>query len=233
MKHRLEAAVLSALALLAVGPAAAAKEGWPRCGRDDECPGFYLSVVTLQGDARLSVGRTCSGDWRHVWGRRDARETIQQWLHDAADEGRGRLCIPLHPDVDEVRVTSTGGDCGYGRGDVSATASQPGRGTVLRRSAGGASALLPGCHATIGNEATGIVAYGGVAVDFADGHTFGDSYARDYFYGVYDGHTSGRVRPFGAGVAAISQFNTYRYRVEIMARGRDDWTWGNPEENGK
>ena len=43
----------------------------------------------------------------------------------------------------------------------------------------------------------------------------------------------GRVRPCGASVVAISQFNTYHYRVEILANGRESSTWGDHEENDK
>ena len=235
MKRPLEAAAILALACLTAAPmASAADEGWPRCGRDDDCPGFYLNITTWQGDAKLSVGRSCLSGRRHVWGERDARETIQQWFDDNAADGQGRLCIPLHPEVDEIRITSTAGNCGHGGDDVIAAASKPGRDVVLHRSGGGnASAVLPGCHATIGNEEIGQVAYGGVALDFSDGYGFGDSYARDYFYGVYDGFGQGRVKLFNVGVYAISEFNTYHYRVEILARGRDDWTWGSQMENDR
>ena len=88
------------------------------------------------------------------------------------------------------------------------------------------SATLPGCHARIGNEEIGEVAYGGVVLNFADGFSFGDSYATGYFYGVYDGFGKGRVRPFGATVYAISEFNTYHYRIEISANGQAGWMWG-------
>ena len=74
--------------------------------------------------------------------------------------------------------------------------------------------------------------YGGIVLDFADGYGFGDSYAIGFFYGVYDGFRSDGVRPFGASVYALSEFNTYHYRVEILANGRGDWRWGDEGERG-
>ncbi len=219
MKRPLEKAGAMALALLFAAPAPAmSNEGWPRCMRDDDCPGFHLNVVTRQGEAIVSVGRSCAGAWRHVWRVPDARGTILQWLDENAAVASGSLCIPLHPNVDKIRITSTGGHCGFEGDGTIAFASKPGDDVVLRRSYGAVSSTtLPGCHARIGNKEIGEVAYGGIALDFSDGFGFGDSYATGYFYGVYDGLGIGRVRPFRATVYAISEFNTYHYRVEILA----------------
>ena len=235
MQPPLKWAAGAALASLITAPPASANEGWPYCWRDDDCPGFYLTVTTVRGDARLSVSRSCAGGWRHVWHKRDARETIRQWLDADAATARGSLCIPLHPQVDEIRVSSIGGHCGETDFPEIASANMPGDGAVHARGYGSAaSATFEGCHARIGPDAgEGGVAYGGIALDFADGYVFGDSYADGHFYGVYDGFGRGRVRPFGASVAAISQFNTYHYRVEILANGRESWTWGDNEENDK
>lgn len=235
MKRPLEAAVIAAFIGLVSAPAAFAAEGWPRCWRDDDRPGFFLNVTTSQGNAKVSVGWACEGQWRHVWGRSDARNTIRQWLAGETAGASGSLCIPLHPDVDEIRVTSTGGHCGEkGFPDI-AWANEPGADAVLRRGYGAAaSATLVGCHARIGPSLdSGAVAYGGIALRFADSYVFGDSYAETYFYGVYDGFGPSSVKPFGATVAAISQFNTYHYRVEILANGRDGWRWGDQEENDR
>ncbi|MDJ0683729.1 MAG: hypothetical protein QNJ84_03440 [Alphaproteobacteria bacterium] len=231
MKSSFEWAGVTTLAFLIAASPAMSQEGWPRCGREDDCPSFYLSVTTKRGDARLSVSRDCAGAWRHVWRKRDARETIRQWLDHSAAGAAGTLCIPLHPDVDEIRVSSIGGHCGETDFPEIASANAPGAGAVLARGYGrAASARFEGCHARIGPDAgEGGVAYGGVALDFADGYVFGDSYADGYFYGVYDGFGRGRVRPFGVAVAAISQFNTYHYRVEILMNGRNRWTWGDKE----
>ncbi len=204
-----------------------ANQGWPRCSRDDECLGFFLNVVTRQGNAVVSVGSTCTGEWRHIWGMSDARGTIRQWLDKNSATASGSLCIPLHPYVDEIRITSAGGNCGFEDDETFSTASKPGGNVVLRRTYGGAfSATLPGCHARIGNQEIGEVAYGGIVLDFVDGFSFGDSYATGYFYGVYDGFGTGRVRPFGATVYAISEFNTYHYRIEILANSQSGWQWG-------
>lgn len=234
MKRPLEAPVIAAFIGLIAAPAAFAAEGWPRCWRDDDCSGFFLNVTTSQGNAKVSVGRACEGQWRHVWGRPDARNTIQQWLEGDAAGASGALCIPLHPDVDEVRVISIGGHCGEDGFPDIAWANEPGADAVLRRGYGAAaSATLEGCHARIGNPEIGKVAYGGIVLRFADSYVFGDSYAETYFYGVYDGFGPSSVKPFGATVAAISQFNTYHYRVEILANGRDGWRWGDQEENDR
>ena len=231
MTRPLEAGAALALACLIAAPAAVAQEGWPRCRHDDDCPSFYLNVVTRQGDATVSIAQLCGGAWRHVWRRRDARETIIQWLDGEAASGSGSLCIPLHPDVSQIRITSMGGHCGHHGDDTVSFASRPGGDVVLSR--GRASAVLPGCHARIGTPEVGEVAYGGIALDFSDGYGFGDSYAAGYFYGVYDGFGQGHVQPFRASVYAISEFNTYHYRVEILARGRDDWTWDDQEDDDR
>lgn len=234
MKRSLEVTGAVALACLMIAQSAVAGEGWQRCSRGDECPDTYLNVVTRQGDATISVGKTCAGQWRHVWRKRDAHQTIMQWLDAGAATASGSLCIPLHPDVNEIRIDSTGGHCGEQIDIVFTFASQPGANAVLRRSFGSAAAVtLPGCHARIGNEEIGQVAYGGIALDFSDGYGFGDSYAKSHFYGVYDGFGQGRVRPFDATVYAISEFNTYHYRVEILARGQDGWMWDNTEDHGR
>ena len=234
MKRPFEAAAIVAFIGLIAAPAAFAAEGWPRCWRDDDCPGFFLNVTTSQGDAKVSVRRACEGQWRHVWGRSDARNTIRQWLEGEAAGASGSLCIPLHPDVDEIRVISTGGHCGEaGLPDI-AWANEPGADVVLRRGTGAAaSATFEGCHARIGNSEISEVAYGGVALRFSDGYVFGDSYAETDFYGVYDGFGPSSVKPFGASAAAISEFNTYHYRIEILANGRDGWRWGDQEENDR
>ena len=243
MKRPLEKVGAMALALIFAPPAAAmSSEGWPRCQRDEGCPGFYLNIVTRQGEAIVSVGRSCAGAWRHIWRAPDARGTISQWLDAKAATASGSLCIPLHPNVDEIRIASTGGHCGFEGDTAIASASKPGGDVVLRRSYGGgmgaaSSATLPGCHARIGNQEIGEVAYGGIALDFSDGFGFGDSYATGYFYGVYDGLGIGRVRQFRATVYAISEFNTYHYRVEILANGQDGLAWsdfgGNSEDRGR
>lgn len=214
---------LSLAATLAALMSTPADARWPYCigGEADDCRPVYLNVVTRQGNARLSVDNHCRADWRHVWGQNDARGAIRQWLGDNAANGSGWLCVELGPEVDKVRIISTGGHCGEtATVPDMATASEPGPDMILRRSYAGARvATLRGCHATIGtgeNE----VAYGGIALNFADGFGFGDSYARGHFYGVYDGFGMGRVRPFGATVRAISDFNTFHYRVEVLADGR-------------
>ncbi|PCI04639.1 MAG: hypothetical protein COB78_10120 [Hyphomicrobiales bacterium] len=205
-------------------------QGWPQCRHDDECPSFFLNVVTKNGNAIVSIGSACVSDWRHIWGVSDARGNIRQWLDGNAATASGSLCIPLHPYVDEVRITSTGGDCGFEGDEEFTTANQPGNDTVLRRHTAGAartSATLSGCHARIGNTTIGEITYGGVALDFADGFGFGDAYAMGFFYAVYDGFGADRVRPFGANVYAISEFSTYHYRIEILAHGQSGWQWGN------
>lgn len=196
---------------------------WPRChDEDDACTG-YLTIVTDQGTARLSVERSCRGGWRHQWGRADARRTIRQWLNADADRGRGRLCIPLAGPVDEIRIASLGGHCGYEGGE----ANTPGPGAALRRGgAASAEIALTGCHARVGDQR-----FGGIALDFADGYGFGDAYAAGYFYGVYDGFGRRGVGLTGASVWRISEFNTFHYRIEIFARGRPDWGRGDDDDD--
>lgn len=235
MKRPFEAMGALALVLTIAAPPAIAQEGWPRCWRDDDCPGFFLNVTTNQGDAKVSVGRVCEGQWRHVWGRSDAQNAIRQWLNQDAAQASGSLCIPLHPDVNEIRVISTGGHCGEDGFPDIAWANEPGTDVALRRGAGAvASVTLEGCHARIGPSLdSDAVAYGGIALRFSDSYVFGDSYAETYFYGVYDGFGPSSIKPFGATVAAISEFNTYHYRIDILANGRDGWRWADQEENDR
>ena len=70
-------------------------------------------------------------------------------------------------------------------------------------------------------------------MDFVDGYSFGDSYAKGYFYGVYDAFQDGHVSPFGASVYDISQFNTYHYRIQILANGQGNWTQELPGDQGR
>lgn len=229
--------LLALLALMGTGAspeAATLTEGWPGCRGEDGCSALYLNVTTRQGNATVSVDRACAASRRHTWRRRDARQVIVQWLDAAAGRARGSLCIPLHPEIDEIRITSAGGHCGEQAVPEIASASLPGGNAVLRRASGRpATVTLPGCHARIGNAQAGEMAYGGIALNFSDGYGFGDSYAAGHFYGVYDGFGGDSVRPFGASVYAISEFNTYHYRVEILAHGRDDWMWDTREDNGR
>ena len=199
-------------------------QGWGVCGgEDDTCSRVYLNVATREGEAHLSVDQACGSGWRHAWSRADARRTIRQWLDGQAALGAGSLCIALDGRVDEIRITSIGGHCGYDGGEANA----PGPNRVLRAGYGeNRSATLAGCHASIGE-----MAFGGIALDFADGYGFGDSYATGYFYGVYDGFGRDTVSPTDASVWQISQFNTYHYRVEILADGSPDWRADFPEED--
>lgn len=220
--------VAIAVAAMTAMPAKANVQ-WPQCWRED-CPGAFLNIKTRQGDALVTVSASCAPGWRHLWRIADPRATIRQWLNADAANGEGLLCIPLHPDVDEIRITSEGGHCGYDDDDVPGRNSEPGRSAVLRRAFGGsASAVLPGCHAILGDRKLGEVGFGGIALNFADGYGFGDSYATDIFYGVYDGFTRGGIEPFGAAFAAIGEFNTYHYRIDILARGQSSWSWGHQE----
>lgn len=201
---------------------ATAYADWPRClsrGEDDRCPIYYLNAVTDHGNVELSVGRQCRTSWRHDWGRRDAHRTIVQWLDRAADTASGGACIPLDHRVTEIRATPLGGRCGYEFGE----ASQPGPAAILRR--GGADrALLSGCHATLSDSQ-----FGGIALRFADTYGLGDSYLKQYFYGVYDGFGQETVAPFGATTFVLSEHDTYHYLIEIFAgRGvpwRSDSRW--------
>jgi hypothetical protein len=188
---------------------------WSRChGEDDICT-LYLNVVTDQGTARLSVDRSCGKGWRHEWRRADAHQTIRQWLAADAGNGRGGLCVLLDGRVDEIRITSIGGHCGYEDGAANA----PGPGVTLRQGRSTpANLTLTGCHASIGD-----LRFGGVALDFADGYGFGDTYAAGHFYGVYDGFRNRAVGRTGGSVWRISQYNTFHYRVEILAHGSTNW----------
>ena len=220
-----------ALALLMAIRPALAEGGGRDCGPYGNCGETFLNIVAHQGNANVSVGQSCAGTWQHTWQRNDARQTIRQWLNRSAASGSGSLCIPLHPDVNEVRITSAGGHCGFDEDDLLTFANAPGSGGILRFGFGGSSSIdLAGCHAGIGNHELGRVKYGGIVLDFADGYGFGDSYATGFFYGVYDGFKSGGVRPFGASVYALSEFHTYHYSIEILANGRGDWRWGYQDE---
>jgi hypothetical protein len=200
--------------------------GWPECrARRDEgtCPVFYLNAATRGGDANLSVDASCTAPGQHEWGRADAHQTIRQWLDAEAEHGAGAVCIPLGREVDEIIVTSLGGHCGYGGSEANA----PGAGGRLRR--GGPSQLtLTGCHARIGTQG-----FGGIALRFADSYGFGDSYAEGYFYGVYDGFGRVAVGGTGASVFQIAEFNTFHYRIQILAGGSPDWRQPFPEENDR
>lgn len=222
---RLAAASVLLGALTAVQAVTAAYATWPRCrsSRDDGCPQLYLNVVTSQGDAALSVERRCRAPWRHRWGRADARQTIRQWLDGRAAGASGGVCIPLSDRVDEVRISSLGGHCGYGDGEARA----PAVGASLRRGGPGAVSLA-GCHAAVGDTA-----FGGIALRFADGYGFGDAYARGYFYGVYDGFGRRGIGPTGASVWRISAFNTFHYRIEILARGWAGWGRTGSDDHGR
>lgn len=199
---------------------------WPECpARRDEstCPVLYLNAATRGGDAALSVDRTCRAAWRHEWGRADAHQTIRQWLDTEAERGADVVCIPLGPEVDEIVVTSLGGQCGY----EDSEANVPGTGGRLRR--GGTDRLtLTGCHARIGTQR-----FGGIALRFADSYGFGDSYAEGYFYGVHDGFARAAVGGTGASVLQIAEFNTFHYRIQILAGGSADWRQAFPEENDR
>ena len=86
MKPPLEMVGAVALAVVLATPPAMAEESWPHCWRDDDCPGFFLTVMTVRGDARLSVSRSCSGAWQHIWNKRDARETMSDDLYAIPQE---------------------------------------------------------------------------------------------------------------------------------------------------
>ena len=213
----------SAIALVIGLIAPSQGSAWPRCtGEDDACT-RYLNVVTDQGTARLSVDRSCSSGWRHEWRRADAHQTIRQWLAADAGNGRGGLCVPLDSTVDEIRITSIGGHCGY----EDSAANTPGPDATLRRGRSApANLTLTGCHARIGDQR-----FGGVALDFADGYGFGDTYAAGHFYGVYDGFKNRAVGRTGGSVWRISQYNTFHHRVEILAHGSANW--GETDNNGR
>jgi hypothetical protein len=217
--------------LLTIQPAHAL-DGWPYCSDADICVPKYLNVGDAAGQ-RSAVDRpklfwwlgTCLG----CSGRAPHAATVDE---RRLAVGRGMFCVALHPDVDQVRVTSQGGHCGEPGLPELVSASRPGPDIILRSSVSlQATPFSLGCqrHDRTGDEKE--VAYGGVALNFADGYGFGDSYAAGLFYGVYDGFGLGRVRPFQATVAAISEFNTYHYRVEVLADGRADWTWPVRDDN--
>jgi len=190
---------------------------------EDTCPVLYLNGGTHGGDAVLSVDPTCTGGWRHEWGRADAHQAIRQWLDAKAEHGAGAVCIPLGREVDEIVVTPLGGRCGYEDSEANA----PGTGGRLRR--GGANRLtLTGCHAHIGTQN-----FGGIALRFADSYGFGDSYAEGYFYGIYDGFGRAAVGGTGASVFQIAEFNTFHYRIQILAGGSPGWRQPFPEENDR
>lgn len=216
----------AALTVIAGGIAHSPQLGhaWSRChDRDGGCP-RYLNVETKEGTARLTVDRSCRSGWRHRWGRADARQTIRQWLHGDAANGRGNLCIKLANSVDQIRITSLGGHCGYEDGE----ANTPGPDTLLKRGRYHHSGIaVAGCHARMGT-----VRFGGVALNFADGYGFGDTYAAGHFYGVYDGFKNRAVGRTGASVWQISKYNTFHYRVEILARGSANWARPD-DDNGR
>ena len=214
---------LSLLLVVLGGPYPAAAE-WPSCRSsrdDDRCRDHYLNAVTRQGDVELSVGRSCLTTWRHHWGRRDARRTVRQWLNSAAARATGGVCIPIDAAVREIRVTSVGGHCGYD----GETANTPVPDVSLKRG-GEARATLVGCHARISDTA-----FGGVALRFADSYGIGDSYVTDHFYAVYDAFGRDTVAPFGATVFAVSQYNTFHYRVEVLARGNAAWSGDHDDDD--
>ncbi|WP_298307393.1 hypothetical protein [uncultured Erythrobacter sp.] len=218
-----------ALALFFIASTALAEDGWPACRMTGEhnCPPQWLNIRLQQGDARITVTRSCRSDWTHRMGRNDARRTIRQWFEGDIAGAFGLLCVRLPSHADKVEIASLGGHCGEGDLEpLPHTFSLPGKGATLVRgarfgSSGIGSVTLPGCHARIGDAEIGSVAYGGIFLRFADGYGFGDSYADRYFYGVYDGFGTGNVHPFGTGLTAISQFNTYHYAIRITASGRD------------
>ena len=227
MKRPAERLGAMALAVLLSMPAAAmADDGWGGCWWGGDCDRRYLNITTRQGNATLSIGYSCLGAWRHVWGRPDARGTISQWLNADAAFASGSLCVELPAEIHEVRVISMGGHCGQEVDGVTVRASKPGGNTVLRRAFGaGNTVSLPGCHVRMGIGEDGAISHGGIALDFADGYGFGDSYARGFFYSIYDGFGARGVRPFGVDLRAIGEFNTYHYRIEIPAMGHGGWWW--------
>jgi hypothetical protein len=199
---------------------------WPECdtGRDEaSCPILYLNAATHGGDAVLSVDRACTAAWRHEWRTPDAHQTIRQWLDAEAEPGAGAVCIPLGRKVDEIVVTSLGGHCGYEGSEANA----PGASGRLRRG-GGNRLTLTGCHARIATQR-----FGGIALRFADSYGFGDSYTEGYFYGVYDGFGRAAVGGTGASVFQIAAFNTFHYRIQILAGGSGDWRQPFPEEKDR
>jgi len=214
-------------------PAIVSGEG-QSCERTGKCRQSFLNVVIRQGNANVSIAQSCDGDWRHAWWKRDAHQTIRQWHDDAVAKSSRSLCIPLRPEVSGIRVTSTGGHCGFYDDKLITFANEPRPGGTLKPGhGGGASLMLEGCHAGTSNGEFGTIAYGGIALDFADGYGFGDFYAVGDFYGVYDQHEASAATPLGASVYAISKLNSYHYRIEILRDGRSDWHHGEEERDGR
>ena len=192
-------------------------EPWPQCfGADgDSCPPIHLNVVTAAGNATVSVDPECRGDRVHLWGDDDARADIRQWLDGAWERGRGALCIPLTDAVDEIRITPLASHCSF----EGVAVGPVGAGGVLERRRS-RPLVLAGCHAQLDT-----MRFGGVALVFSDGFGFGDAYAEGFFYGVYDGFGPRIVAGTDAAVFRLSDFNTQRYRVEILAAGSKRWTY--------
>lgn len=205
-----------AVALTVIASAAQA-EPWPSCsaGESGVCPPAFLRVVTRGGDAVLSVEAACAGDWVHLWGSDDAHAEIRQWLDGAWSRGEGVLCLPIADEVDEVRVVPLVSHCSFEGIDV---VSAPPSGGVLRR-ASARVLVVRGCHARVET-----MRFGGIAFLFADGYGFGDAYAADFFYGVYDGFGARAVGGTESAIFRIADFNTHRYRVEILAGGSSAWS---------
>lgn len=206
LARRLSVLSLGLLIGLAGTPVLAEPSG---CGRDG-CAERYFNAVTDHGNVELSIDSRCLTAWRHVWGERDARRTIRQWLDKEADGATGGVCIPVDERVTGFRVTSLGGHCGYAQG----TANEP-RANMTLRPGHADRPIVTGCHATLAGAR-----FGGIALRFADGYGLGDSYLRGYFYGVYDGFGEETVAPFGKSVFTLAEHNTYRYRIELMAGTR-------------
>lgn len=203
-------------------PAIVSAEGQD-CERASKCHQLFLNVMIRQGDAQLAIANSCTGDWRHVRRNRDVHQTIRQWHDDAVAKVGRSLCIPLPPEISGIRVTSTGGHCGFYDEELITFANEPRAGGTLKpRHGGGSSLKLEGCHAGTSNGEFGTFAYGGIALDFSDGYGFGDFYATGEFYGVYDRHETSVATPLGAAIHAISKLNSYHYRVEILNGGLSD-----------
>lgn len=209
-------AELIAVAIVLVVSGASA-EPWPACSSSETvtCPPIHLNIVTSGGDARLSIDAECRGEWTHLWRVDDARAEIRQWLDGAWERGRGSLCIPITEAVDEIRVTPLDGHCSFEGIDIGA----PAAGGVLLRSRSRVLSLT-GCHARVGD-----MRFGGVALVFADGYGFGDAYAAGFFYGVYDGFGPRVIAGTEASVFRLSDFNTHRYRVEILSSRSPAWSY--------
>ena len=203
--------------VLLLGLASTAQaEPWPSCSSGDSgfCPPTFLQVVTRVGDATLSVEAECRGDWVHLWRVDDAHAEIRQWLDGAWSRGEGVLCLPIAEEVDEIRVVPLDSHCSFAGIDVGAP---PAGGVLLRASV--RVLAVRGCHARLES-----MRFGGIALLFADGYGFGDAYAADFFYGVYDGFGSRAVGATESALFQIAEFNTHRYRVEILSRGSSAWS---------